>query len=484
VIGRRSEIPTEVTQTGGGRLWRAIVGSGLVVGISYFLASVISSPSKRNIEALAGLIFLGILIIASPVAAYLFTLCLLPFPAHTSVASTSMMLIMALAAMVVIRARQEQLGSPFVSKSQDLALMGWGLMVVLSFYNQNPEAFQAARYLLTGLVTAVMLYYITIALLDSRDRLILSIKVSQVIAILLGVIAILQWTFPDRQVLPEFFSFSRIVAEREEIRRGEVRVMATFNGQELFAEYAAMAIMMQYFLMRWARGLAEKALWICGMITLLAAVAATATRGGAIILILGFGYVIAFGAHVVPRAHSMRVVFVAIALFYLALGLVEPLVSHLMDRMATIGADDSSVQSRTIVLWQALEAVTRQPFIGHGIATASGTFRGAVSINIHNLYLTLAYTIGIPGLLFFAWFLAGLWRKGRQVMNDRGVDPRSREIALALNVTLVMFMVDQLKIEYLRQPMAMHLAWLHFGFIMASWRIAGRKVASTLEIPS
>ena len=107
-----------------------------------------------------------------------------------------------------------------------------------------------------------------------------------------------------------------------------------------------------------------------------------------------------------------------------------------------------------------------------------------MSINIHNLYLTLAYTIGIPGLLFFAWFLAGLWRKGRQVMNDRGVDPRSREIALALNVTLVMFMVDQLKIEYLRQPMAMHLAWLHFGFIMASWRIAGRKVASTLEIPS
>jgi O-antigen ligase len=208
-------------------------------------------------------------------------------------------------------------------------------------------------------------------------------------------------------------------------------------------------------------------------------VAATATRGGAIILVAGFLYVIAFGSKVVPRMQSMRVVFVAIAVFYLALGFMEPLVSHLMDRMSTIGADDSSVQSRTVVLRQAIDAVAERPFVGHGLATASGTFRGAVSLNIHNLYLTLAYTIGIPGLLFFIWFLAGLWRKGWQIFNGPEHDQRDREIALALNAMLLMFLIDQIKIEYVRQPMAMHLTWLHFGLIMASWRIArDRRIQS------
>lgn len=482
-FGLRKSEYDGVTQTGGGKLWRVLVGSGVALGFSWFLASVISSPSKRNLEGLAGMIFGGILLIASPFAALLFTVCLLPFPAHTSVASTSMLLIMALAAMVVVRARVENLPTPFVSKEQDFAILGLGLMVAMSFYYQNPESLQLARYLTIGLATAVMLYYVTIALADSEDRLIAVIKATQVLAILLGLLGISQWLWPDRQILPEFFSFSRRVAENEEIRRGEVRVMATFNGQELFAEYLAMCVIMQYFFVRWAKTIWEKTFWICGALVLLAALFATATRGGLIVMVLGFMYIIAFGASVVPRSQSMKVVFIAVALFYLALGFIEPLVTHMMDRIALIGTDDSSIQSRSGVLPQAFDAVLRQPFIGHGMSTAVGTFRGGVSANIHNLYLTLAYTIGIPGLVAFMWMLWGLWKKSWSVFREHGQPQRTRELALALHVMLVMFIVDEMKIEYVRQPMYMHMTWLHFAFIMAVWRQSRerRDFASTSE---
>jgi O-antigen ligase len=481
---RRAEIPGTVTQTGGGRVWRAVMGSGVVVGISFFVASVIQSPSKRNLEALAGLIFVGFMLTARPFGAYLFTLALIPFPAQTSVASTSMLLIVAMAVLVAARSRQERLEFPFVSRDQDLAIMGWAIFVFLSFYNQHPEWYAHATWLALGFTTAVILYYATISLLNSEERLMQALKISQYIATALAVMGIFQWLFPERHILPEFFSFSRTVAESgEEIRRGEIRVTATFYGQELFAEYMGLSVMLQYFMFRWARTIFSKSFWLISLLLLVVALFATVTRGAIIIVATGFLYLIAMGRSVVPFAQSGRVIFVAIAVFYLSLGLMEPLVSHMMDRMATIGLNDGSVQHRTAVLQVAFKEVIDQPFIGHGIFIPNGTFKTAVSANIHNLYLTLAYTLGVPGLLFFGWMLVGLWRKGRSIYTDASLPLRTREIALALHIMLVMFMVDEIKIEYTRQPLYMHLVWAHFGFIMASWNLA-RKNKSAFKVLS
>jgi O-antigen ligase len=307
------------------------------------------------------------------------------------------------------------------------------------------------------------------------------IEVCQVIFLLLALLGLYQWTHPDKQLLPEFFSFSRKVANMEEIRRGQVRVTATFNGQELFAEFLAMSTILQYVLFRRARGLAIKTFWFLSILALLGALFATATRGGIITLVVGFLYMLTVGGSVIPRFQMMKVITLALALFYLSYELVGPLVSFMVDRLMNIGSADSSIQSRSVVLGQAFRAIADSPFLGHGIAIPENTFTGPVTRNIHNLYVTLAYTIGIPGLVAFIWLCASLFRASWRTFHGPQVPRDLRELALALNVTLVMFLVDEFKIEFTREPMTMHLAWLFLAWHVAVWRVARQPQTSAAD---
>ena len=46
--------------------------------------------------------------------------------------------------LVAARAKHENLHSPFIDRQQDLAIMGWMVMVALAFWNQNPTAMDTA----------------------------------------------------------------------------------------------------------------------------------------------------------------------------------------------------------------------------------------------------------------------------------------------------------------------------------------------------
>ena len=450
------------------------LGSHLMLATFFglLIGSIVWKPGKRNIEVLAAIVFLGIVLVADPFRALLFTIILIPFPAYTSVGSTSMLLILAVSGLVLMKAKQMGLHSPFVRKDADLAVMGFMLMVLLSMYVQPAVAAGEAWLLLFGLLSAVILYYMVIYLCTSPQRLWRCIEYSQYVLLVLALLGLYQWVYPDKQLLPEFFSFSRRVADMEEIRRGDVRVTATFNGQELFAEYLALCAILQYILFRRARGAAAKTYWLVSVLLVLGALFATATRGGLIVLVGGFLYMIVVGGRVIPRFQMMKVVILAMALFYLSYELIGPLVSFMIDRILSIGATDSSIQSRSVVLPQAFRAIADSPFLGHGIAIPSGTFTGGVSKNIHNLYVTLAYTIGIPGLVAFIWLCVSLFRASWQASRSANLTQDLRELGLGLNVMLVMFLVDEIKIEFTREPLTMHLTWMFFAWHVAVWRLS------------
>ncbi len=465
-----SPVRGQSTSGGGGPAWRAFVTIVLVLGASYLLASIILQPTKRNVEALAGIIFICIALVADPFKALIFTVLVVPYPAYTSIGTTNTLLIFAVAGLVMVKSRQLRLESPFVKRDVDLAMMGWMIMVALSFYAQPKSEMGGAVYTALGLTSAVVLFYMVVQLCNTRARVWRLLWASQLGAATLALLGVMQYVFPDKKLLPEFFSFSRRVANMEEIRRGTVRVMGTFSGQELYAEYIACCIIFQFFLMQRARTINGKLFWGFVMLLSLAALFATATRGSLIVLILGFGYMTVFGNRAVPRATFLKLIFVAIAVFYLSLGFIEPLVSHMMDRVANIGSADESIQARSVVLTQAIDAVADSPIIGHGLAVPPGTFRGYVTMNIHNLYVTLAYTIGLVGLTAFVALLVGLFRAGWTTMRDPRVDADARRLGLALNTALVMFIVDEIKIEFTRQALYMHLVFLMFGMIVATWR--------------
>lgn len=470
---------TTPSPTGGGAIWRLLLGTATVLGISTFLADLIRHPSKRNIQLLAGIAFLATVLIANPYKALLFAIALIPFPAYTSVGSTSMLMIFAVAGLVVVKGKQLDLQSPFIRRDTDIAMSVLLLMGLLSFYYQPASDVIKARFVYLGLVSAAVVYYMIIYLLNDRDRLWTAVRLTQVLAILLSLLGLYQWMFPDRQLLPEFFSFSRRVAEMEDIRRGHVRVMGTFQGQELMAEYLAMSLVLQFVLFRHARHPYEKALWVVGSVLGLAALFATATRGGLIVLAGGYFYLLAFGSRVIPRQKVAVVGFFVLALGYLTLPFTSRLMEFMLDRMSTVGPSDGSLVARQNIGLQALREVAKQPVLGHGLATPMGTFEGPVTMNIHNVYITLAYSMGIPALLAFLSLVYRLLRCSWSTAQNRLVSQDMRELAMGLHVALVMFLVDELKIEFTRQPMYMQVVWTYFGLIMATWRVSNDQLRNS-----
>ena len=185
----------------------------------------------------------------------------------------------------------------------------------------------------------------------------------------------------------------------EEVRAGDIRAFATFPGYELYGEYCAISIYIQYFLLRRTRSKAGKIFWGIAMIVTLFALFSSGTRAGLIILLLGAVYLILRSGVAISRAVVLKFLFTVLVLFYMTLPFTYSRMEIMLNRFDTLGAKDSSVHSREIVMKQALDAIPRSPIIGHGVYTPPGTFRGGVQQHIHSLYVTIAYKMGIPALI-------------------------------------------------------------------------------------
>jgi len=464
-----SGVPLKRLRSGFGaeNVWSRFVTIVLGVVGAYLVTNVVLEPTKRNIEVLAGVIFLGFVLIAHPFKALLFTTVILFFPASTSVGTTSTLLIFAVGGLVMMKSRLLDIPSPFVNKKADLALLGFMLTMVLSLYKQDMSYAKEVMILFTGFISAITLYYIIIQLVNTKEKFFRILSVFEVMAILMGILAILQSMFPQKHFLPVFFRFAKEVASLKEIRMGEVRASATFAGYEIFAEFAVISIFFQYFLFRRARTLNQKIFWLAGSIIMLMALFGTGTRAGIIVLVGGLFYAIATSGLGVPRKDLLKLAFVGFALFYLMLPFIGGYTEMMMERLSSLGTDDSSVQSRELVMRQALHAIPDSPYIGHGIYTPKGTFRGGVTINIHSLYVTLAYKFGIPNLLMFLWFISTLFKSSWRWSRDLTIPRELREFMFVLNVALVMFLLDEAKIEFVRTSQSMHVTFFMFALIPA-----------------
>ena len=338
------------------RAWKLVTGVLTALGLSWLVVDIVLKPSKRNIQVLAGLAFLAMMLVAHPFMGLLFTLISVPFPAYTSVGSTSSLLIFAMSALSLVKAKSLNLPSPFFDKRADLALIAFVVFAFLSLYKQPfDNAYEIRRFYL-GLTSAVVLYYLVLQLVTDERRFVQMFRLQLFMAVVLGVIANLQAMFPTKTILPAFFSFSKKVAEMEEVRAGYIRAHATFNGYELFAEYCAIMIVLQWIAFRRARTLFEKTFWVAAIGVMALALFRTGTRAGLIILGFGFVYALIVGARAIPRAAVLRVMFVGLGFFYLTLPFTYSHMELLLSRMETLGVDDGSVQSRSHVLEAAPEA--------------------------------------------------------------------------------------------------------------------------------
>lgn len=464
-------------------LWRWTAGSLLAFATAYVAVQVVLNPTKRLIEALLGIGFIGLGLQASAVALIGFATVTIPYPMHTSVGSTTSLLILGVGALSVANSRRYGPAHPFVDRRLDVALIAFLVMTVLSLWHLAPVegagAMAWGRY--SGLASAVVLYYLIIGRVKNERDVHRLLRISMVAASTVALIGALQTLFPGRAWLPPIFRFAQKMAELEEVTRGTYRSYASFPGISPFGQFASTSIVFMYFLIRRAPSLAEKTFWTTSIVLFLIAIAGSATRMAVLTTVFGFGYIYLFGSRTVPRWQILNLAFITIALLVLSYSFVAPLTALLEQRLVGLGSTDSSAMSRWGVMTQAFLAIPEHPLIGHGIVTPPGTFRGGVTMNIHCLYLTIPYMFGIPALIAFLMYAARLMSWSYRWMTDPRVPRGMRELLLALHTGAAMTLFHEMTGEFVTHAQSMHAVWFRFGLLVAATetaRRAARAVAS------
>jgi O-antigen ligase len=127
--------------------------------------------------------------------------------------------------------------------------------------------------------------------------------------------------------------------------------------------------------------------------------------------------------------------------------------------------------TRAKVWPDAWNRIFEHPLIGHGpnYSSLSGTHYYAWP---HCLYLYVANNVGFIGLAVFLWLLWTFFRMSRPTTDDLRGGDYVRSYMIVAHVQMLVFMVDQIKIEYLRNENYQFQVWMMFALITAGYQVA------------
>jgi O-antigen ligase len=126
-------------------------------------------------------------------------------------------------------------------------------------------------------------------------------------------------------------------------------------------------------------------------------------------------------------------------------------------------------------------------FVGHGPGLDFAWEKGLNPYRLpHSIFLFLLTITGLSGLLAFLFFLYRLLKMSIMSMGASLVSsPFPQALMKVLHVCLIMFIVDEIKIEYLRSLTYIYFVWLLFGLIAATQNIIQQNAkGQMLSAPS
>ncbi len=132
---------------------------------------------------------------------------------------------------------------------------------------------------------------------------------------------------------------------------------------------------------------------------------------------------------------------------------------------------------RQSVWGQAAETLQRPTLLGNGIFDRVAA--SATAQQFHSLYFTLLYRTGLVGLALHAVFWAGLLALAARRLFRRGRPSRSWHLGFFFAIALVLLLVDETKIEYLRNAHSLQFAWLIYAGV--AWFVLRGDAAAVPE---
>lgn len=483
----RRFVPARDAGAESGRDWVSVVlGVGFVIGLGIVLGNQYVNPDKRVLAVLgAAVVFaitwridfisgLGVLVLA------------LPYPRGTVFGSTNLALVLLLLVIWLLRGTLRQTPMPHRTAA-DTPLLALLLSFVVSFYNipDQPTLERAmANFLL--LIACVAMFYMIVNNVqrpDQLERLHMFQAASITIVCLFGLWEV---RYPGGVLVPGWIEFHQEVSES--INLHNVRIGGPFFDFELLSEYCAVNLMFVLFLAVRARTMVRKVFFWGLLLLAFFIMFATVTRGGVLALGAGVLYLLWLQRkRITFLGAGLIVVALVVAVFAMNYYVANytysgDLIGRLTDRESltfTHGMPSSRAE-----LWQsAFQRMMIHPIIGHGpVYTIKREY--GFWLWPHNGYLYIGNLVGIVGLSFYLWFLARLWRLSR-LPNPDLQDANYAKAYLAIaHLQLVVFLVDQLKIDFMRNPIYQFQVWLFFAYIVAAHQASRYVPAAPAPAPA
>ena len=362
--------------------------------------------------------------------------------------------------------RRETYEIPFVA----LGLLGFILFAYFTSFATNYWELDFPKGLLQSKHTIMVLTVIScvayfLMIVRSMET-VADIRVLLAITVLAYFVsagaAVFQLIDPTNLYFYENFTHIQSIAVQE--ARGGVRVYGTLGEYELFAEYSAIVIMVLiYFLLTPKQPLWKRVLTIALVLAAFYFLAMTKTRGALIALTLSLGYVLAMQAKVIGLGRTFALLMVIVCLYGSAyFFLTQSGGYNVIDHIATtenVDIKEGRFDNRTKVWTGAVknftEAKQQKQIWGKGPGIESGTKQ--LKDYPHSFYLYSLLAVGVVGLFaYMMWFVYLYF--GRLPR-----EAEARRLAIFMKALLILFLIDQLKIEALRLPAYQHIVWSLFA---------------------
>ncbi len=455
-----------------------------IAGAGALLGSQIVNPAKRVIEAVAG-VLLTYVIWNSPVVNALWILLVIyPFPFAIAIGHSTFVFVIVVFLVYLVRV-SAKLATFRLDRRFNLPIAFFVMSYAVSFYNMSLEPYTLRFGLVhTGNVLAsILLFYMIINFVDTEERLEKTMRVMMIAAAAVIAFTVLEMLFPGRTLIPGWL----YTKHKAQLVMKGVRVGGPFKDYELVAEFFAMNAPIIFFMMSRARRLLTRSIYAFLLVADIAMLFSTITRGAFISLLIGLVYM----AWVCRRDLNFVRLTALVSGFVALILVIDFLVARytisgsLFGRMLATTFESGLVPENRAASWSG--AVTRgfeHPIIGHG---PGWDFTKGLGTELwpHNAYLFYFNITGLFGLLAFLFVLWRLWRASALAFGSsvtRSSYPEA--LLLILNVSFVIFIVDQIKIDYPRNDIYMYFVWIFFGLIAAASGVVHSKRARPKPGPS
>ena len=451
----------------GGDPFGRILGFVTTVVMAVLLGIQYWNPNKRVIPAVVSLLVFGIAWRMSMMAALNMLVFLLPYPKGTVFGSTNLAFILLVFIIWLLRVSLRMNPTPR-SSPLNIPVLGMMLWGIVSFYNvRSVFALERAIVNFELFIACVLLYYLILNNVRSQDDLKRFHHAQMFTAFGVFIVAAWEARHAGQILIPGLLDFSTTLGHDFNTR--DVRVGASFRDYELLSEYCGIMFLLTMF--QAARVKSQLGAWILGIFGLinLYTMFTTVTRGVFVAIGIALPYLF-----FTVRRHLNPVKFFTAVAGILVLAITMNFVvaqftnsGDVFARLATTKVVHGVVPEAREGAWtNAWNRAWVHPILGQG--PYYDELPGYEYWWPHNVYLFVANLYGFPGLGLYLAMLIGLWIIMKPMVDDIRHPSYADAYLIVARTQLILFALNELKIDYLRNPIYQFQVWQMFG----TWTVA------------